>query len=380
MKLDLLVRNGHVVDPLQNIDGKMDIGVKNGVITPAPLGTEAVCSVDASGLYVFPGLIDFHTHIFHTGSAISVNPAFLPPTGVTAAVDAGTAGCTNFRAFYEGVISSSPVLIKSYLNVYGAGQPDTNIQEKFDPAEYRPAQIKRLVETYTDTILGLKIRYSKGIAASLEALKETLRIARELKLKVCVHTTNPPSSLDGVAELLEKDDVYCHAYQGMGEETILDAAGGIRESIHKARSRGVIFDSANGRSNFSFPVALAAMKQGFHPDIISTDWTLDKLNYSPHAKNLPYLMAKFLTMGMSLREVVRAVTQTPARLMGLEGKIGTLRPGARGDIAVFKKISQRIVHQDFAGRTYETKELFLPQLVAIGGELVFCQGDFALAE
>jgi predicted amidohydrolase len=194
-KLDLLIRGGHVVDPSRGIDGEMNIGVRGGVIVPVEAGDEGLRDVDASGLYVTPGLIDFHTHIFYTGSAISVNPAFLAATGVTGAVDAGTAGCANFKAFFDGVITSSPVRIKSYLNVYGGGQLDTNIPEKFEPSEYRPLQIARIVDAYRDNILGLKIRYSKGIASSIDSLKETLRIARDLGLRVCVHTTNPPPAL-----------------------------------------------------------------------------------------------------------------------------------------------------------------------------------------
>ncbi|MDR1626045.1 MAG: amidohydrolase family protein [Spirochaetia bacterium] len=379
MKIDCIIRNGHVVDPSQKIDDVMDIGIKNGLITKTGPDTEAVRMVDAEGCYVFPGLIDFHTHIYHTGSTMSVNPAFLPATGVTSAVDSGTAGFCNFRSFYEGVIMTAPIRIKSYLNMYGSGQPDMSLPEKFAPSEFRPTCIAKVVETYRDNILGMKIRYTKGIASPDDSLQETVRVARELGIHVCVHTTNPPTSLNGVAALLGRDDVYCHMYQGVGEDTILDQPDGkVKESMRKARERGVIFDSASGKTNFSFDVALPAIRQGFLPDIISTDCTCDKMNLSAHAKNLPYLMVRFLKMGMSLPDVICAVTETPARLMGMEGRIGTLKPGAFGDIAVFKEISQNATHQDFFGTTFETEKLLVPQMTVIGGDIAFCQGDFAL--
>ncbi|MFP3042196.1 amidohydrolase family protein [Treponema primitia] len=380
MKVDLLIKNGHVIDPSRKIDKVMDIGIRNGLVAAVNPGDEGAHTVDAKGDYVFPGLIDFHTHVFHTSSAISVNPAFLPATGVTATVDSGTAGCCNFRAFYEGVVTTSPVRIKSYLNVYGSGQLDTNLPEKFEPSEFRPLQIERTVAAYRDNILGLKIRYSKGIATSLDSIKETIRIARENGINVCVHTTDPPTSLDGVVDLLDKDDVYCHMYHGRGDDTILDkATGKVKESMYRARKRGVIFDSANGRGNFSFAVATLAIKEGFLPDIISTDWTSDKLNYSSHAKNLPFLLAKYLKYGMSLTDVVRAVTETPARLMGLEGKIGTLKPDALGDVVVFKEIDQKVVHRDFFDTEFVTEKLLIPQMTVIGGDIAFCQGYYALA-
>lgn len=378
MKLDILIKNGHVIDPLQNIDEIMDIGVINNKIVNVTSDNENDKCIDAEGCYVFPGLIDFHTHVFNGGTAVSVNPNYLLPTGVTATVDAGTSGCCNYESFYHSVISNCQVRIKSYLNVYGSGQMDYNISEVFKAEEYRPKQIAKVVDAHKDNILGLKIRMSKGITYGIEALEETIRIARELEIGVCVHVTNPACSLEKIADLLAKDDIFCHMYQGTGEDTILDDCGQIKQAFIEARKRGVVFDAANGRGNFTFDVALPAMKKDFMPDIISTDWLEDKYNYSPHAKSLPYVMSKYIEFGMPLVEVIRAVTETPARIMNMSGKVGTLKVGAYADISIFKMIDKNIKHQDFKGNIFESNKLLIPQMTISNGEFAFCQGDFAL--
>ncbi len=380
MQLDLFISGGHVVDPSRSVDAIADIGVignKIVDITGVP-PDEIRCekTVDARGLYVFPGLIDFHTHLFSTGSTEQVNPGYLISNGVTATVDGGTAGCLNFPALYSSVLMHAPIRVKSYVNAYSAGLMDAHIQENYELRFIEEERIVRLVERYRDMILGLKLRYVKGLA-TFEALEKTVRIARALGIGVSVHTTRPAGPLDQVADLLERDDIYTHVYQNLGDDNIL-CGGAIKPSILRARERGVIFDMANGKFNFSFDVALKAMELGFAPDVISTDQTMAKHNHSRYVKNLPNMMAKFLEMGMPLNEVVRAVTQTPARLMQMEGQIGTLAPGSYADIAVFQLINQEVTHIDVNGGSYVSKVLPLPKMTVCNGEIGYCQGDFAL--
>ena len=158
MKLDFVIKNGHVVDPAQNIDQVMDIAIKDNHIVAFPDEWECDKVVDASGCYVFPGLIDFHAHVYGNGSNCAVHADYLLATGVTSAVDPGTAGSSNFNSFYAGTVLASKVRIKSYICMYGSGQIDYNIIEKFDRTEYRPQDIKKMVERYKDNILGVKIR------------------------------------------------------------------------------------------------------------------------------------------------------------------------------------------------------------------------------
>lgn len=378
MKLDFVIKNGHVVDPSQGIDRTMDIAIKDNRIVALPDTYECARRIDASGCYVFPGLIDYHAHIYGNGSNCGVHADYLLATGVTAAVDPGTAGSSNFDSFYGGTVVPSKVRIKSYICMYGSGQLDYNIIEKFDRSEYRIQDIRKMVDRYKDQVLGLKIRMSKGVASGIDALDAARELADELGIGICVHTSNPVTPLREVADRLKAGDIYCHCFHDWGEENILDENGKVKDFVLEARKRGVLMDAANGRMNFSIDVCRKALEQRFYPDIIASDWTDDKYNLSNTGKSLTFVMAKYLELGMPLMEVIRCVTETPAKCMKMEGQIGTLKPGAYADVAVFRMADRKAVHRDCNHVAFETGRLLIPQLVFVDGEPAFCQADFGL--
>lgn len=378
MKLDFYIKNGHVLDPYTKKDEICDIGIIGNKIVDVPDYFECDKVIDAEGCFVFPGLIDFHTHIFHSGSNVSVRPDYLLSTGVTSTVDAGTAGPVNFESFYLNEISNSQIRIKSFLNVWGCGQLDFNIIENFDSTQFNANKIKKIVEKYKENILGLKIRMSEGVAKDKEALDFTIKLAEELNISVCVHVSKPLYLLSEMVGQLRKGDIFCHVYQNVGKDNIFDNEGEIKKEILEARKRGVIFDAANGKMNFNIEICKNAIKKNFLPDIISSDWLSDKYNYSAHAKSLTYILAKYLELGIPLMEVMEKVTSNPAKLMNMQDKIGTLKEGAYADIAIFKIINKEVKHLDFDNNEFTTNKLFVPQMVFSNGEIAFCQADFAL--
>lgn len=387
MKADFMIRGGRVMDPSAGTDEIRDVVIRNTKIVDAQ-GEAVECDhvIDASGCIVAPGLIDFHTHIFYEGSGSSIRSDLMIAQGTTAAVDAGSAGTATYEAFYKTVVAQSTVRIKSFLTTYSGGQLDFKLCEDFNPELINFDRLERVIDKYRDNILGLKIRLSKGVVPDdkgLEYLKRIVALAEELdqklgtSLRVCVHTTNSPITAGELADCLRPGDIFCHCYQGMGN-TIVTEDGGILPQILEARKRGVIFDAANGRGNFGVEIAKRALAAGFLPDIISSDLTIDKLNIPPYTKNLPAVMAKYITMGMDLMDVLKAVTATPARIMGLEGKIGTLKPGADADLVILKEIPKTFVQKDFKDEELVSTALFVPQLTMCAGEIDFCQADFFL--
>ena len=177
-------------------------------------------------------------------------------------------------------------------------------------------------------------------------------------------------------ELLRPGDVFCHCYHAKGN-TILDDKGHVSKEIWEAKKRGVLFDAANGKSNFAFSVAEPAMAEGFFPDIISTDLTCLTI-YKDYSFGLPYVLSKYICMGMPVDQVLKAATETPAKWLGKETEIGTLAPGARADIAVFRWKEMPVTYRDARGDSYCGKGLLIPQMTVKDGVIVFRQPDFAL--
>lgn len=378
MKVDYIIKNGRVVDPAAGIDEVRDVAVVGSHIVALEGEAEPRWAViDATDCIVTPGLIDFHTHLFHQGSGICIRPDFMLPYGTTAAVDAGSAGCANMRAFFSSAVEPSALKIKAYMTVFSGGQIDAGINEDFNPAKYNEALIRRVLEKYPHSILGLKIRISKGVVEDAEPLRATVALADKIGggLGVCVHTTNCPVPSGELADMLRPGDVFCHCFQGAGNTIVMDN-GKIDPRVLAARERGVIFDAANGKGNFGLKAARAALDAGFLPDVISTDLTNDKFNMPYYCKNLPTLMSKYLALGLDFNTVLRCVTATPAKLMHMEGKIGTLQPGAFADIAIFKMKDIEVTHRDFQDDEIKSDKLLVPQLTMASGEILYCGNDF----
>ena len=376
MKADIVIKNGRVVDPARNFDGEADIAIKDGKISALPAGAaiQAECEFDAAGAFVLPGLIDYHAHVFSCCSDFSINPSLLAAAGVTTAVDPGTAGTANCEAC-EAFAKFQAIRLKYLLNVSPTGLPTLRYHENVDPAVWDRGRLREVLTTHPDCV-GLKVRQSRGIVGGLgiEPLKEAVMLAAECGTRCVVHVTDPPCSMGGIADTLRAGDVFCHLYHGQGQ-TMLDANGKLLPGLLEARKRGVLFDAANGRNHFRFETAEAALAQGFAPDIISTDATTLSFNKAC-AFSLPNLMSKYLCLGMDLMDVVRCVTATPARLIGLAGKIGTLAPGAEADVTVLAERPAQIIFDDIHGGRRKSDKILVPQLTVKAGNILFRQTDF----
>ena len=106
---DIVLRGGHVIDPGNGIDARMDIAVlgdRIAAVQPNILAAQARKVVDVSSLYVVPGLVDLHMHVFGVcGSIHWMRPRSLrarPPSWMRAA-----AGSRTFEEFRRTVIANS---------------------------------------------------------------------------------------------------------------------------------------------------------------------------------------------------------------------------------------------------------------------------------
>ena len=375
MKFDLLIKNGQVFQAEGGEPKICDVAVNGSVI--AAVGDlsrdEAAVTIDAAGCLVTPGLIDEHLHLYTKGSDEGI-PADLTllPNGITSAIDGGTAGVSTFESFYAINLQNSMASLKSFINVSSLGMLSCRTFENTKTADYEEERLLAMAKKYPDRILALKLRYSLDLnpAIDTECLDRCLAIAEKMGLPLVVHITNPPVDMAQIASRLRPGDVFCHCFQGKGH-TILDEQGRVLKEVREAQKRGVLFDASNGTNNYSHRIARAALAEGFFPDFISTDCSnVFHSYYKPKCFALPYIMSKYLALGMSLEDVIRRVT-ADAAAFGKWEKKGHLIPGYDADIAIFKLAQQPVTFKDFADNEIEGSALLSPQLTIKDGVIVY---------
>lgn len=379
MEENILITGGHVIDPKRGIDEIRDVFIKGDEIVENCSETVKKNSliINAEGCLVLPGLIDFHAHVFFDGTDSSIPPDVgMLPNCVTTVVDGGSAGTSNYEIFRKNVIDNSLVRIKSFLNVSPIGQVTAKFNENEDPKYYDEDKIRYLFKKYSNDLLGLKVKASKENVGDLgiTPVKKTLELAEELGCPMEVHTNNPFPNTIELIKFFRKGDIFAHVYHGSGS-TIIGDDNHVLQEIRQARKRGVIFDAANGKSNFVLKTAKTALADGFKPDIISSDLTWLTM-FKNLAFGLPWLMSKYLALGMNLNDIVAACTSTPARLMKMENEIGTLAPGACADVAILKPINCECNFTDIFNDSLKGEKLLLPQMTIRGGHILFRQLNF----
>lgn len=375
-KYDIVIKNGTLIDTIGGFERKEDIGVTAGKITA--IGTlsadDAKMTVDAEGCYVSAGLIDYHCHVFHGGDWASCSAeAYALPNGVTTLVDAGSAGCGGFPLFWNGVAKRSLVNVKAYIFVGTGGQVGLGCVEDENPAHINRDGIVELCEQYPQDIVGIKLKIDKDHLArfGIEPLREAVRLGEETGLRVSAHATDPVVPVDEFIEIFRPGDIFCHMYHETGEG-ILDENGKVRESVRRARERGVLFDAAHGKTNnFSLECARKAIEQGFTPDIISSDYT--KISMSARYP-FTMMLSEYLNLGMSFTEVLRCCTENPAKL--ISGRTTPfLAVGEAADLAILQIAERPVTFWDHYGNLVHGERLIENKMTICKGEILFDQLD-----
>ncbi|HVA73999.1 MAG TPA: amidohydrolase/deacetylase family metallohydrolase [Acidimicrobiales bacterium] len=356
---DLLLRGGTLIDPSAGESRKADIAVDGSTITAIAPAMDATAArvLDCEGAFVSPGLIDSHTHIFSEVSKVGapVDEAHLR-RGVVAACDAGTAGASTFAAFKHHVADASRTRVLSFLNVSVLGLIDFRFGELLNPATLVGEDAVAVASAHPDIVRGLKIRLSTDVVGQqcLELLTKAVEVGEEARLPLMVHIGETAAPLKDILTLLRPGDVVAHCYTGK-ENNILED-GEVSDAVWDARGRGVLFECAHGKSNFSFEVARPAIEQGFLPDIVCSDTSYR--NWNGPVFDLLTTMSKLVALGVPLEEVVRLATVSPARTLGLwdEG-FGRVEVGGAAHLSVFELLEDEDQLPDAAGHSISARRL-----------------------
>lgn len=391
LRYDQIIRGGQVIDARTGEAVRRDVGIKDGLIVALDEVIEADAAarvLDATGCYVAPGFIDLHTHIYEAATWASVDCDEIgPETGVTCWVDAGSAGALTFRGFEELIARRKTARIRAFLNIatIGLAGPD------FELANLAYCDVDLCVEVahrYPERVVGIKVRMGSPTVGKngLEPLRRAISAAERAGLPVMVHVAFAPPSICNVIELLRPGDILTHCYTGVSMR-IYDENQTIYRDVQDSFERGVLRDVGHGAGSFSFESAEIALEAGFPPDIISTDLHLMSLRGPqsvavsegspvfdlqtdvPRTFDLPVCLNKFLAIGMSLGDVIRAATASPARVLGLADEIGFVEIGYAADLVVFELESGSYDYHDMYGNHRVGSKRVAPLATFRAGEL-----------
>jgi dihydroorotase len=375
MGFDLILAGGRVIDPSQNLDGVMDVAFEGGKVARVGrnLPREGAADVrDVSGHIVTPGLIDLHTHVYVHGSSLGIDAEdFARGSGVTTAVDTGSAGPGNFMGFRKHVIERSAVRILAYLHVSHAGifgfSERVMVGESEEMRLMNPIDAVAVAEANRDVIVGIKVRVGKHSSGTqgTAPLEIALQVAEETGLPLMAHIDHPPPSYEDVVSRLRPGDVLTHAFRPFPNAPVT-AQGTVKQVVLAARDRGVYFDIGHGKGSFSFKTARTMLANGFLPDTISSD--VHVLCINGPAYDQVTTLSKFLCLGVPLPEVIAASTVNAAKVLK-RPELGSLRPGAPGDATILSVIEGRFDYEDVVGEHLEGDRRIVSDGVVIAGRM-----------
>ena len=340
MAYDLILRGGRVIDPSQSLDAVADVAFAAGRVARVGPRLEADSGTqvrDVSGRIVVPGLIDLHTHVYWGGTSLGIDAEeFCRTSGVTTAIDTGSAGPGNFAGFRKHVIERSAVRILAYLHISHAGifalSHRIMVGESEQLRLMAPTDAVEVANANRDVIVGIKVRV--GLHASgtsgIVPLDMALEVANEVGLPLMAHIDHPPPSYEEVIARLRPGDILTHAFRPFPNAPI-GPQGKVKPEVLEARARGVKFDIGHGKGSFAFKTARAMLANGFLPDTISSD--VHTLCINGPAFDQVTTLSKFLCLGMPLGDVIAASTVNAAMALR-RPELGSLKAGSVGDATI----------------------------------------------
>lgn len=381
---DLLIKNGHVIDPAKGLNGPLDVAIQDGRIARLAAGIDPLQArrvVDVTGKLVTPGLIDLHAHVYWGVTSEQVNDLNTPPdsvgvlAGVTTVVDAGSAGFHDLGGFVRYLVPSASTRVLAFLNICRMSVLSALVTEGDRLIDVEATV--RAVEANRRLIRGIKLPLSGQIIDSLgmEAVRRSVRAARETGTHLMVHVGDlrSPASPRAASltremlDLLAPGDILTHVCTARAGG-VLDEEGHVLPELLEARKRGVVLDSAQGRTNFCFRSASRLMDQGIIPDVISSDLTSGgraRIVYS-----LTECMSKFLALGLSITQVVRMASANAAAALGMSDELGSLAPGREADLTILEAVVGEWEYVDSVGDILAGDKALVPVAAVRSGRVI----------
>jgi dihydroorotase len=375
---DLLITGGHVIDPRNGISAVRDVAIKDGRVAAVAVNipaSHAMKAIDATGLYVTPGLVDIHVHVFpgekpgdYAGGDWSVFPdGFTLQSCVTTVTDAGSSGWRNFDEFKRRIVDRSKTRVTAFLNIVGAGMGSGPVEQNVADMDVRATADMAL--RHKGVIVGIKSAHYN--AEDWTPYERAAEVGRTADIPVMVDFGGNVRAGRSLMELFTKHfragDIYTHMYGGRrGEQD--ETTGGPSAAMLEGRRRGISFDVGHGGASFRYATAIPLTRAGFLPDSISTDLHTSSMNSS--MKSMINLMGKMMAMGVPFDDVIRMSTWNPARQIKLDA-LGHLSVGAPADVAVLRVATGQFGFVDPVGGRLASSQRLECELTVRDGKVVY---------
>ena len=373
---DTLIRNATVLTVTHGTLPNADVLIRNGKIAKVSKNisvTQAKKVVDASGLFVTPGLIDIHTHVFvgtrpdkFADGIFSLSPDdFSFKSGVTTVVDAGTSGWRNFPIFKSQVIDKSQTRVLAFLNIAGSGMSGDSSQDDINDMDSQMTSLT--VKKYPEIIVGIKIGHYEG--SEWTPFEKALEAAQKSDVPLFVECHLTQFSLEEQLKRMRPGDIITHSFEKVSERMpVIDEQGHIRPFVLEAKKKGILFDVGHGGAGFWFSQAIPAFKQGLLPNSFGSD--LHRFSMNSGMKSMLNIMSKYLNMGMPVEDIILRATWNPAKSIK-RYDLGNLSEGAVADIAVLSLLNGNFGFIDAGGIKLEGNRKLEAELTIRAGKIVW---------
>ena len=378
----LLIKGGHVIDAKNSIDEVMDIAIQDNKIVHVAKNIDTLQAqqvINAKGMYVTPGLIDIHAHVFYgfdpdsylSGGTVAVLPDQSTfRSGVTTVVDAGGAGWRSFGTFKKNIIDVSKTRVLSLLNIVGEGMRGIEQYEQ----NVGDMDAKRTADTalaHKNDIVGFKVAHFTG--SEWTPIQRGVEAGKFANMPVMIDLNSLYFSIEELfTKYLRPGDIYTHTFiqssRGVVDPIVDLKTRKLKPFVLEAQKKGIIFDVGFGGGSFNFNQALPALKAGFYPNTMGTDLHQGSVNGA--MKDQMNVLSIFLSMGMKIPELIKASTWTPAQVIKRE-ELGNLSPGSVADIAIISMRNGNFGLRDVAGNKYWGKQKFECEMTIRDGKIVY---------
>jgi dihydroorotase len=375
----IIIKGGRVIDAKNNINDVLDVAIQDGKIAKIAKNIDASLGaqiVNAAGMYVTPGLIDLHAHVFWgtepnhylSNGLIGVTPdGFSFRSGVTTMVDAGGAGWKSFDLFKKNVINTSQTRILSLLNIVGEGMRGGEFEQDLNDMD-----AKMTAKTALDNkeyVVGFKLaHFANPDWTPVQRIVEAGTIA---KMPVMIDFGGGNLPIEELyTKYLRPGDIYTHAYTELkGRDPVVDlTTRQLRPFVLTAQKKGILFDVGFGGGSFAFAQAIPAIKAGFYPDMMGTDLHTGSMNGA--MKDQLNVLSVFLALGMDIPSVISRATWIPAKAIHRE-ELGNLSEGAIADVAVLSIRKGKFGFRDIANARKDGTQKFECEMTIKGGQIMY---------